>query len=387
MIDAQIRLFDNGFTLPLWSRITFISGTFECQARMHILNKDNIPSNGEGIVQIHLSKPALLMSMDKFIIRNSSADLTLGGGYVIDASPLHHKRRTTKLNEYITDLSQNISSEQGISELIRMELKKEPKPFLLTEVAELLNFSKKELQNELEKQWPHIVYYKNEAGEILIETSYNKLFEVRLLKILKEHHAKNKLFDAGLDINELSGKLNLTKVKQGKLYLEILLQELKGKDMLDTYKNTWIIKGHKALLDKQSQEDKLFVEKLILDYADEKPALADIEAKAAENRINASKLRTYMSLLAQEGKIRYYQNDFVHTDIINKYRQILLKKLAANENGIEHPEFKEMMGGTKKFRALLSDIFTEEKIIVINIISDAETRYCITEAGKKKLNE
>ncbi len=383
MIDAQLKLFDIGFPFPLWSHITFISGTYESQAKMHLLNKDEIPSGGDGIVQIHLNKTAVLVSKDKFIIRNSSADLTLGGGYVLDAAPLHHKRRTPKLTEFLNQLSQNILSEQNTAEIIRMELKKELRPYGFNEIIDALNFSKEDLYKELERKFPNITHYKREDGDILIETGYNNIFKERVYKIINEHHQKNKLFPAGLDINELSGKLNFTKLKHGKLYMEILLQEMKDEGKLDIFKNTWIIKGHTAVLDKQSEEEKLFIEKLILNYADEKPAIVEIEEKAAEYKINSSKLKTYMALLSQEGKIRYIQNDFMHTDIINKFRKPLLEKLIHKDNGIELPEYKEVLGGTKKFRALLTDIYEQEKIITIKKISENETRFCITEMGKR----
>ncbi len=93
LLDAAISLFETSPPLPLWSNIIFISGTFESQARMHLLDKENLNAGDEAIIQIHLSKPGILLNSDRFIIRNSSGDITLGGGYVIDAAPLHHKKR------------------------------------------------------------------------------------------------------------------------------------------------------------------------------------------------------------------------------------------------------------------------------------------------------
>jgi selenocysteine-specific elongation factor len=108
MIDAWVQLFDKDISLPIWSNIIFISGTFECQARMHLLNKDKVKGNEDAIAQIHLTKPAVLMSKDKFIIRNSSEDKTLGGGYIIETFTLHHRRRTARLTDELTTVSTGI---------------------------------------------------------------------------------------------------------------------------------------------------------------------------------------------------------------------------------------------------------------------------------------
>ena len=46
---------------------------------MHAINKEVVNPEEDVIVQIHLSKPAILLNKDKFIIRNSSGDKTIGG--------------------------------------------------------------------------------------------------------------------------------------------------------------------------------------------------------------------------------------------------------------------------------------------------------------------
>ncbi|MDD3877189.1 MAG: selenocysteine-specific translation elongation factor [Bacteroidales bacterium] len=383
LIDAQIKLFDIGFPLELWTSITIISGTYECQGRMHLLDKEKLQSGEIGTVQIHLNKPAVMMCKDKFIIRNSSADLTLGGGFVLDPAPLHHKRRTPKLSEYLNELSKNIISEQSTLEIIRMELKKEFRPYTFNEVLEKLNLKPDELRQELNTQNDSISYYKNNEGEILVEAQYNTLFKERITKFIQEHHTKNSLFPGGLEINELSGKFNFSKLKHAKMYLEMVLEEMKNDHVLDMYKSTWIIKGHKAILDKQSAEEKDYIEQLILNYGDEKPAIVEIEEQTVLKKINTGKFKTLLALLTQEGKIRYFQNDFIHSEILDRYRNLLLSKIIDKENGVELPEYKEILGGTKKFRALITDIFEAERIIQIKKISDNETRFCITELGKK----
>jgi len=275
--------------------------------------------------------------------------------------------------------------EQSMAELIRLELKKELRPFTFSEITSALNISNEELNSELDKNPSKIMRFKNSESDILIESGYNDLFKEKIIKILTEHHKKNPMFQVGLDINELSGKLNFGKIKHAKYYLDMLLQVLKDNGYLDIYKNTWLIKGHTAALDKQSEEEMMFLEKIILDYADEKPAIVEIEEKTSERKINSAKLKTYLSLLAQEKKIRYFQNDFIHSLILDKYRTLLLQNLALKENGVEVPEYKEILGGTKKFRALLTDIFEAEKIIQIKKISENETRFCITDLGRKAI--
>jgi selenocysteine-specific elongation factor len=381
MVDAFVTIFKGVSPLQMWSDITIISGTFECMARMHLLNKDQIEPGGDAIVQLHLSKPAILLNKDKFIIRNSSADLTLGGGYIIDAFPLHHRKRTPALVEYLRGLRTGIMKENSTSENIGMILKREFKPFNLTEISDKLNLKPEDLNSYLNHQQGQFVVYENPGDPILIWNEYDKAFVNKVVQMLKDHHAKNPIFTEGLESGEISGKLGLTKMRNGKAYLENLLKKMKSGHLIETHQNTWIIAGHHPLIDKKIQSEIDWLEETVLAYKDEKPVQTEIEKLASEKNISKQKVKMYLSLLAGKGKIRIYNNDCVHTQILEEYRTILLKYLTGKPDGISIQDYKSVLGGTKPFRALLGDIFESEKIIQYEHGSGVDTRIMITPSG------
>jgi selenocysteine-specific elongation factor len=127
--------------------------------------------NEDAIVQIHLSKPAVLFSKDKFIIRNSSEDKTLGGGYIIEPSPLHHRRRTAKLTDELTKLSTGILKEDNLSAMINAALKKEFRPFTAEELADKVNLGLSEIIAETEKPDAGIAVYKSGQQTLLDQRS------------------------------------------------------------------------------------------------------------------------------------------------------------------------------------------------------------------------
>ena len=88
-----------------------------------------------------------------------------------------------------------------------------------------------------------------------------------------------------------------------------------------------------------------------------------------------------------EGRIQFYQTDFLHTSAISKVKPLLLSKLSKSDNGIDIPEFKELVGGTKRFRALLTDILVAQKLISLRKETETETRIIITPNGRKQANE
>ncbi|HNW97479.1 MAG TPA: selenocysteine-specific translation elongation factor [Bacteroidales bacterium] len=386
MVDACISLFDAEAELSTWSNITFHTGTFECQARMHMLDKDSIKQNEEAIVQIHFTKPTILVNKDKFIIRNSSEDKTLGGGYIIDVSPLHHKKRTPTLIESLSHLSTNILDEHSINNVINIELKKEFRPFAPEEIAERLHMITEQVIFEIQnKPFSFKVYNSNESL-ILIDSNYNNAFKEKIIKALKEYHKENPIFPDGLEPNEIIGKLGLSKIKLGKTFLELLLSEMEKEGSIEKNKNTWIIKGHQALLDNKVKEEINWLENEILKYELQKPVMSEIEEKSVIQKISKHDLKMYLSYLIREGKIYFYNNEIIHSSFVNKFRTLLLKELVNKENGIEVNEFKTKMNATKRFCLLLVDIFEAEKIISKKGL-EINTIINITKAGEKKLNE
>lgn len=386
MIDASIKLFEKEVTLSLWSTVNFLSGTFECLAKMHTINKDMVNANEDVIVQIHLSKPAILINKDKFIIRNSSGDKTLGGGYIIDVSPLHHKKRTEKLIENLSQLSETIHSDTSIHEIIKIELKKEFRPFSLDEVAERLNMKAARLQEDLEKGVKGFLFYKTPEAQILIDNNFDAAYKTKIIKILQDYHQEFPLLADGYEANEIIGKMGFTKIKVGRSYLNMILNEIEKSGQIEKFKNTWIIKGHKPVIDAKTKEEIDWLEKEVLNYDLVKPVLSELEEKAILLKIQKNKLKMYLTCLSREGKIYFWQNEFIHVDIVNKFRNILLDELVKKEGVVDMNEFKTKINATKRFVAVLMGMYENEKIITIQG-TDTVQKVAITELGKSTLKK
>ncbi len=386
MADAYISTFESADELTLWTHVTFISGTFECQAKMHLLNRDIVTGGQDGIVQLHFNKPAVLLNRDRFILRTSSADKTLGGGYIIDAYPLHHRKRTPELIEMLESLCINILTDSATSESISMLLNKEFRPFSIDEISTRIGKNKDEVLNEIKFNSGSYVVYDNNGNNIFISEKCESSIKTKILKSLEEHHEKNPVLPEGLETGELMGKVGLSKVKTGKTYLELFLEKLRKENITDRYKNTWIIAGHEPKLDEKTLQKIEWLEKRILDFGDEKPVISDIEEDGLTQGISKASIRLYLTYLANKGRIRFFDDDIIHTSIVDSCRIRILSVLKQKPGGIGIPEYKQILLGTKKQRALLGEIFEAEKLIRFNHGEDIETTIHITEKGKEYID-
>ncbi|TKJ31447.1 MAG: selenocysteine-specific translation elongation factor [Chloroflexi bacterium B3_Chlor] len=94
LLDTRLRLLGRA-PRPLKHNmeVEFYSGAAEIMARTRLLGDEAIDPGGEGWVQFRLAYPTAVARGDRFIIRQPSPGLTIGGGVVVDANPRRRHRR------------------------------------------------------------------------------------------------------------------------------------------------------------------------------------------------------------------------------------------------------------------------------------------------------
>jgi selenocysteine-specific elongation factor len=97
--DAAIRLAAHeGLRLGQWANVLLHHGTEHVAARVALLDADELAAGGRALATISLRAPLALCKGDRFVLRDSSARRTLGGGVVLDiAPPTRGKRRAERL--------------------------------------------------------------------------------------------------------------------------------------------------------------------------------------------------------------------------------------------------------------------------------------------------
>jgi selenocysteine-specific elongation factor len=123
-----------------------ILGTTELLARAKILDKDQIPPGGSGLVKFECTEKLLARTGDHFILRLPSPQITIGGGIVLDVSPRMIKRKD---EGSISDLQRRMSLNPA--DLILSDLAKEGL-ILKKEILRASNFSSEQIRSGLDQQ-------------------------------------------------------------------------------------------------------------------------------------------------------------------------------------------------------------------------------------------
>ncbi|MGC8879411.1 MAG: selenocysteine-specific translation elongation factor [Anaerolineae bacterium] len=94
LVDAHLHyLAEAPRALRHNQQVEFFSGAAETTAFVRLLGAHSLAPGESGWVQLRLTRPTPLVKGDRFIIRQPSPSLTIGGGVIVDALPRRRHRR------------------------------------------------------------------------------------------------------------------------------------------------------------------------------------------------------------------------------------------------------------------------------------------------------
>ncbi|NQU31921.1 MAG: selenocysteine-specific translation elongation factor [Bacteroidetes bacterium] len=381
MIDVQFNMFTDDQILGRWSSIIFYSGTFECMAKMHLLDKDQLVLGETAFVQLHLDKSACLMTNDKFIVRNSSNTLSLGGGVILDTKPLHHRKRTPKLISSLQNLANAILYSEHLFGLINYEVQKKAQPIFVCELSESLGQPSELILDEIQKfNKGSIQLFNNADRSIAINNDLHSKYRNQIIEILQQHHKKIYLLEEGLALKDFHGKIDIREKELAKLYMEALIDQMLNDGLLKEAGQSIALKSHEVKLDKKSLVQLDWLENEIKNYGRHTPLLSEIEKLALSKNISKDQLKMRLQYLVKIGKLYFSEGEYIHEEHVRVVKQILLSELINRDQGINEKDTRLLIDSSKNFLKAITRIFLSLGYV------NQETYYInITEEGKKQI--
>lgn len=360
MFDAKLHLFKNSPAFGIWSQVIFLTGTFEKPAKIHLIDKNKMNAGETGLVQVHLQEPCVLRHGDRFVIRTSSNDMTLGGGEVIDVAPLRHRRRPGKLVTKMTAIARG-----KLPELISNEVRKLFRAVTTVEIAFNLNISPREVEECIEKKLARdIVKYDVKEGMILITGERLQNLRQGIVNAIKEFKRQNPLIDRGANLNEIMGSLKFEKGSADEEVLKKVLEYQTQKGKLLEKNKTWMLADGMAALDKETKAHLDFFSDYLKRFKMKTPLISQIKNEAEKRHLSERELKQMLYKLVSMGEVYRIKDDYIHASIVDTCREKLNKELSGRKDGITVAEFRDLVGGNRKICLLLlaqydSEMFTQ----------------------------
>jgi selenocysteine-specific elongation factor len=117
IMDAKIELLHDVPVLKSKSLVHLHITTSETIARIILYNREELRSGESCYCQLRLEEPAVALSGDRYIVRRFSPVITIGGGTILDPSPLRRRRK-----EALEDLG--VLEQGALPERIAVKVKK-----------------------------------------------------------------------------------------------------------------------------------------------------------------------------------------------------------------------------------------------------------------------
>jgi len=334
-------------------RVRVHMGAAERLAKIILLGEqEKLEPKQSGYCQLTLAEPLLALRGDHFIVRDETAQRTLGGGIVVHPWARRHKRGEQELTARLAALHHG-----DMTQLCESFLD-ESDSFALSidAIHQFLNLREEEARRQIEAMKNLRVLSAEGEKLYTTEGKWRRLTET-ILKALKEFHTAHPLAP-GMDMEVLRGKLG------GELSLKlfrVVVETLIGDKAIGKEGNWLRLAGHRVELGGQ---EKTLMER-IQRVLDEQP-LAPPDLKEIEKRVgvNRARLAEVIRLLEREGTVVRVASDlYFPAGSVAQVRSVL-KNYLADRGEISAAAFRDLIGSSRKYTIPLLEHFDREGLTI-----------------------
>lgn len=344
-LDAQLSSLPSAKPLKTGAKVHFHAFASEAIATVQLYEANTLKPGSEAFAQLRMSSPVLLIPGDRFIIRQFSPVITIGGGTVLDSEPVKIPlgRRIQFLKEISAppldaQLHARISrhGQRGITIAQLVAETGRPRPAILEHVSKLAS------DRTIVKH-----------GELLVSAREFQNTIGDLCRLVSEFHQRDPL-QPGLSKEELRDQARLSSevfaaaldsaVKDQKLALAGDLVHLPGRGIV--------------MKDDESESRKI-IEQAFASAGLKAPALKDVLAGLKIDKARAQKIVT---LLLREKILIKVSDDLVfHQSALADLRKAVATQKARSPK-IDVGTFKDLTGVTRKYAIPLLEYLDRERI-------------------------
>ncbi len=349
-IDASLKL----LKLPIKpirhdSILRFHIATTQEEARLVLLDSDQIEPGQELFVQFVFKKPIVVLPGDRFILRGSYAIQTVGGGKVLDIMPARHKRKTGELGKIYRILSAGTDLEkagyhilkggfQGVRQQNLSILTGKDMPSV-DRIGEVL---RKETVATL-------------VGKTYLHKHYFDAYQEKVVSFVGEYHKANPL-KIGIPKEELRSRLPVADVQ----VFQAALDECVAAGLIVVEKDRVRSRDH-AQGTSETDEFEKRVLAALLSAGFTPPGLKDLAGIVGVTEKNARELLE--RLVFRGGAVKVGQDMYFHRDMIEEVKKKATNYLRDHQE-MGPSDFKSELNLSRKFLIPLLEYLDQIKLTI-----------------------
>jgi selenocysteine-specific elongation factor len=347
-LDVSLTLLPSAKPLKDRARVHMHAYTFEAIATAVLFGErsgQKQVSPGEtAMAQLRLAGPTLLLPGDRFIVRQFSPVLTIGGGVVLDASPVPGM---PGLETFLQTLAEGDSQS-----ILRARIAR--RSYAGITIAELIaetGWPRQEIETCLSASaWSAAV---SRIGDRVVHLPAMGELKSLIIDAVGGFHSKNPLV-AGISKEELRDH-NRASSEVFAAALEMLVREKK----LQVAGEIVHLPGRGVVMKDEEAESQKIIERAFALAGLKVPALKDVLAGLKVDRARAQKIVTL--LLRDKILVKISEDLVFHRDALLDLRQRMSSEKAKSPK-IDVARFKDMTGVTRKYAIPLLEYLDREHV-------------------------
>lgn len=325
------------------SRVHVYHGTKELLGKIVLMDREELKAGEHCYAQLRLEEETAAKKWDHFVVRFYSPAETIGGGIILDACPVKHRRNDRQVQ---ADFA--VKEKGSQQEMLELSCREHWGCFYtLRELAQRSSLARSEVKQCAEKL--------AKAGKLvpLLEDIYIhreelSFYQKKTEAFLENFHKENPLKE-GMGMEEVRSRLNLGDVRFADAVLEILKKEK-------------IIKEEKGLISRKrfkvvvKADEGAMLDEIVKYYLEAgfAPLTTELYIKAHKDQKKFSAVFT--SLLNKKTLIRLDAQYCVHREYYRKAREAFLEMIKERPS-VALGEFRDYLGCSRKIAVALLEHF------------------------------
>jgi selenocysteine-specific elongation factor len=349
-IDVSLSLLEAAKPLKDRARVHFHAYTTETIAEVVLYEGKQVKPGETALVQLRLDQPVLLIPGDRFILRQFSPVVTIGGGSVVDTAPWP-RSRTRKQTERVVSTLRELKGGTPEQVLHARIARQEQRGLALRDALAETGWHPSQVASVATALVKSGKVKK--VAEVLVAEAAFEQTRQSLLATVEKFHDANPLV-AGISKSELQEKLDLpSQVFMG------VLDDLSRNQKIEIAGETVRAAGRGVVMKDEEAEAKRTIEEAFAKAGLQVPALKEVLASLPVDKVRAQKIVT---LLLRDRVLIKLSDDLVfHRDALAELRHKLAEQKARSPK-INVASFKELTGVTRKYAIPLLEYFDRERV-------------------------
>jgi len=349
-IDVRLELLPSGRKMKQAARVHFHTGTVETIAEIFFHGEKELPPGGSAVANLKLQEEVLVLPGDRFIVRQFSPVVTIGGGAVLDPLARRPMLRDTGRVKFLETLER-----QNGEEILAAMAERALLGLGFEEIVARTGWMEKEIQGALEKLHGRGLV-RTVSAEPLVLVS-GKLFEEVRKKVTEkvERFQKDNPLLPGISREDLRASLGKRVRSEA---FRAALEELAADKKLDVQGELVKKAGSEIVLLPEEAQAKEQIEAAFASASLAVPSVKEVLAKLTVEAKRAEKL--LQILLREKSLVRVSPELVFHRQALAQLKEQLSAYKKAKGNRISVLAFKELTGITRKYAIPLLEYLDRE---------------------------